>query len=183
MYFESELIVKKNLVTLSSSLAAIMLSGTLLIMPVEANSATAVANLVVSLIITANCTITATTLPFGSTGTLTAAINGTATVGVTCTNTTPYNVGLDGGNVTGSTVAGRLLAGTATGNTGTTVPFQLYSDTGRTTVWGNTIGTNTIAGTGSGVTQPLTVYGQVPVATATPQPDTYQSTVVATITF
>ena len=69
-----------------------------------------------------------------------------------------------------------------TGNTTTTLGFQLYQDTGRSVIWGNTQGTNTVGGTGTGSAQPITVYGQVP-AQATPKPDTYQSTVTATVYF
>jgi spore coat protein U-like protein len=108
---------------------------------------------------------------------LAAAINQTTTLSVTCSNTTPYNVGLDAGNASGSTVAARLLA-----NGAATVGFQMYSDSGRSTVWGNTIGTNTVSGTGTGSAQTLTVYGQVP-AQATPTANTYTSTVTASITF
>jgi spore coat protein U-like protein len=74
------------------------------------------------------------------------------------------------------------MAGTATGNTTTTVGFQLYQDAGRTVIWGNTQSTNTVAGTGTGSAQSLTVFGQVP-AQATPRPDTYQTTVTATVFF
>ncbi|OZI18930.1 spore coat protein U [Bordetella genomosp. 9] len=143
---------------------------------------TATANFAVTLTIAANCTIAATPLNFGSTGVLAAAVNQTTTLSVTCTNTTPYNIGLDAGTVTGSSVAARLLAGTRTGNTATTVGFQLYQNAGRTTVWGNTQSTDTVAGTGTGTAQTLTVYGQVP-AQATPAPDTYQTTVTATVYF
>lgn len=137
----------------------------------------------VTLTLTANCTIAAAPLNFGSHGVLNAPINQQGTVTVTCTATTPYNVGLDAGNVTGSTVAARLMAGTATGNTTTTIAFQLYQDTGRTTVWGNTQDTSTVAGTGNGIAQPIPVYGQVPAATTTPRPDTYQTVVTATVFF
>lgn len=174
--------MKKYLSFIKSSLLVVLAFGGILLMPATANSATATANLVVSLTITANCTIGASTVPFGSTSSLLTAINQTGTLNVTCTNTTPYTVGLDGGNVATSTVTARLMAGTATGNTTTTIPYQLYSDTGRSTVWGNTSGT-WVTGTGSGTSQTLTVYGQVPTATITPKPDTYQSTVIATITF
>lgn len=138
--------------------------------------------LTVTLTLLANCTITANPLNFGSTGVLAAAVNQQTTVSVTCTNTTPYNIGLDGGTVTGSTVTARLMAGTATGNTGTTVGFQLYQDSGRTTLFGNTQGTNTEGGTGTGSAQSISVYGQVP-AQATPKPDTYTTTVTATVYF
>ncbi|MBL3940689.1 spore coat U domain-containing protein, partial [Bacteroides thetaiotaomicron] len=75
----------------------------------------------VTLTLQPNCTIAANPLAFGTSGVLSAAVNQQTTVSVTCTNTTPYNVGLDAGSVTGSTVASRLMAGTSTGNTTTTV--------------------------------------------------------------
>ncbi|GAB3788154.1 Csu type fimbrial protein [Dyella agri] len=137
----------------------------------------------VTLTLQANCGITANPLNFGTAGVLTTAINQQSTLSVTCTNTTPYNVGLDAGTVTGSTVAGRLMAGTTTGNTGTTVGFQLYQDSGHTTVWGNTQGTNTVGGTGTGAAQTINVYGQVPPQGTTPKPDTYQTTITATVYF
>lgn len=143
---------------------------------------TATATFNVTLTLQANCAISANPLSFGTNGVLSTAVNQQSTLSVTCTNTTPYNVGLDGGTVAGSTVTSRLMAGTATGNTGTTVGFQLYQDAGHTTIWGNTQGTNTVAGTGTGSAQSLTVYGQVP-AQSTPKPDTYQTTVTATVYF
>ncbi|MFM0290925.1 Csu type fimbrial protein [Paraburkholderia megapolitana] len=146
------------------------------------SNGTATATFNVTLTLQANCTIAATPLNFGTSGVLTTALNQQTSVAVTCTNTTPYNVGLDAGTVAGSSIASRLMAGTATGNTGTTVGFQLYQDAGRATVWGNTQGTNTVAGTGTGSAQSITVYGQVP-AQATPKPDTYQTTVTATVYF
>lgn len=146
------------------------------------SNGTATATFTVSLTLQANCTISANPLNFGTNGVLATALNQQTTVAVDCTNTTPYNVGIDGGTVSGSTVTNRLLAGTATGNTSTTVGFQLYQDSGRTTVWGNTQGTNTVGGTGSGSVQTIAVYGQIPVQT-TPRPDTYQTTVTATVYF
>jgi spore coat protein U-like protein len=146
------------------------------------SNGTATATFNVTLTLQANCSISANPLSFGTNGVLSTAVNQQTTLSVTCTNTTPYNVGLDAGTVTGSSVTSRLMAGTASGNTGTTVGFQLYQDAGRTTIWGNTQGTNTVAGTGTGSAQSLTVYGQVP-AQATPKPDTYQTTVTATVYF
>jgi spore coat protein U-like protein len=58
----------------------------------------------------------------------------------------------------------------------------LYSNAGRTTVWGNTVGTDTVAGTGTGATQSLTVYGRVPVQ-STPGAGTYTDTVITTVTY
>ncbi|MBR8044531.1 spore coat U domain-containing protein [Burkholderia multivorans] len=163
-----------------SILSAAMLGGTA--HAATYSNGTATATFTVTLTLQPNCTIAANPLNFGTNGVLATAINQQTTLNVTCTNTTPYNVGLDAGTVTGSSVASRLMAGTSTGNTTTTVAFQLYQDAGRTTIWGNTQGTNTVAGTGTGAAQALTVYGQVP-AQATPKPDTYQTTVTATVYF
>jgi spore coat protein U-like protein len=65
---------------------------------------------------------------------------------------------------------------------GATVNYTLYSDSGRTTVWGTTIGTNTVAATGSGAAQSYTVYGRIPAQT-TPAPGTYNDTVTVTVTY
>ncbi|AOJ87514.1 spore coat protein U [Burkholderia sp. MSMB0856] len=170
---------------LSASLAAIFAFAPAL-QPVTVaavySNGTATAQFNVTLTIQANCAIAANPLAFGSSGVLTAAINQQTTVSVTCSNSTPYNIGLDAGSVSGSTVSSRLMAGTTSGNTSTTVGYQLYQDSGHTTVWGNTQGTDTVGGTGTGSAQVLNVYGQVPTQ-ATPKPDTYQAAVTATVYF
>lgn len=145
-------------------------------------SSTTTTTFQVQITLVASCAISASNLNFGSgIGLLTSAVNGSTTLSVTCSNSTPYTVGLDAGTVSGSTVTTRLMAGTTAGNTSTTMQFQLYSDSGRTTTWGNASG-SWISGTGSGSAQSLTVYGQVP-AQSTPKPDTYQTTITATVTY
>ena len=134
----------------------------------------------VTLKIIANCTIAAAGLDFGqSQGVLATAVNVNTTVNVTCTSTTPYNVGLTAGTGTGSSGTTRYLSGTG-GNVGT-VQFNLYQTAG-STLWGDTQGTNTVSGTGNGASQPITVYGNIPPQ-ATPAPDTYKSTITATVYF
>ena len=126
----------------------------------------------------ASCTInSASTLNFGSQGVLIANVDQTSTLQVQCTNTTPYNIGLDAGTGTGATVAVRKMTSGAN-----TVNYSLYSDSGRSTVWGNTVGTNTVAATGSGASQSYTVYGRV-TAQTTPAPATYSDTVTVTVTY
>jgi spore coat protein U-like protein len=138
------------------------------------------ANFDVTMKIIADCTIAATPLDFGqSQGVLASAVNVNTTLNVTCTNTTPYNVGLSAGTGTGSSTAARLMSGT--GANTSTVAYNLRLTAGGGN-WGNIQGTDTLSGTGSGVTQNHTVYGEVP-AQATPQPDTYKSTIVATVYF
>ena len=128
--------------------------------------------------ITATCLInSASTLNFGTQGVLAANVDQTSTLQVTCTNTTPYNIGLDAGTGSGATVAVRKL--TSSSNT---LNYTLYSDTGRTTVWGNTVSTDTVAGTGNGTGQSYTVYGRIPAQT-TPAPGNYTDTITVTVTY
>jgi spore coat protein U-like protein len=128
--------------------------------------------------VTSSCVInSASTLDFGSTGVLTANVDNTSTIAVQCTNTTPDNIGLDAGLGTGATVAVRKLT-----NGANTINYSLYTTAARTTVWGNTVGTNTVAGTGSGASQNYTVYGRVPAQT-TPTPAAYTDTITVTVTY
>ena len=141
-------------------------------------AATATSTFQVQVAITATCTInSASTLNFGSQGILSANVDQTSTIQVQCTNTTPYNIGLDAGTGSGATVAVRKL--TSGGNT---VNYTLYSDSGRTTVWGNTVSTDTVAGTGNGSAQSYTVYGRIPTQ-STPAPGNYADTITVTVTY
>ena len=144
------------------------------------SNGTGTATFDVSMKIIANCVIAATPLDFGqSQGVLNTAVNVNTSLNVTCSNTTPYNVGLSAGSGSGSTGTTRFMSGTG-GNTAT-VAFNLFQTAGAT-LWGDTQGTNTVGGVGNGNAQTLTVYGQVPAQT-TPMPDTYRSTITATVYF
>ncbi|WP_312511391.1 spore coat U domain-containing protein [Massilia sp.] len=134
----------------------------------------------VTMRVVADCTISAAGIDFGQTGVMAAAINGTSNINVTCTNTTPYNVGLDAGTGAGSTGTTRYMVGATGGNTDT-VELKLFRQAG-TGLWGNTQGSDTVGGTGNGVAQVLTVYGEIPKQKAV-TPDTYKSTITATIYF
>lgn len=124
----------------------------------------------------AACTLSATSLAFGSyTG---APINSTATITVTCTNTTTYNVGLSAGTASGATVTNRSMTGPNSAKLG----YKLFRDSGRTLNWGNTVGTDTVSGTGSGSVQSLTVYGQLPGGQYV-APGSYADTITATVTY
>jgi spore coat protein U-like protein len=129
----------------------------------------------VSVTVASGCTITATTLAFGNyVGSL---INATSTVSVTCTNTTAYNVGLNQGTHGGS-VTTRKMAGPG----GALLGYSLYQNSGHSTNWGNTVGTDTETGTGNGALQPLTVYGQLPAGQIVALGN-YTDTITATVTY
>ncbi len=145
----------------------------------RAEAVTATSSFTVQLTIAAQCTIVSTsTLNFGTNGVINANIEQSATLNVQCTNTTPYNIGLDGG-ANGGTTTTRLMKG---GPTNETIQYKLFSNSGRTTNWGNTVGTDTVASTGNGASQPFTIYGRVPPQT-TPTPGAYSDTVTVTVTY
>lgn len=117
------------------------------------------------------CTVTASALNFGTTGGLTSPTPLTTTIAVQCPSGTAYNVGLDAGLNGGGSINARAMAQGVE-----LIGYQLYSNAALSAIWGNTVGTNTVAGTGNGSTQNLIVYGNVP-AQATPSPGSYGDTV------
>jgi spore coat protein U-like protein len=156
----------------------VVVAAACLLSPVSAFAATTTSTFTTQITLAASCTInSASTLNFGTQGVLATNIDQTSTLQVQCSNTTPYNIGLDVGTGSGATVATRKLTSGAN-----TVDYTLYSDSGRTTVWGNTVGTDTVAATGTGTAQSHTVYGRVPAQT-TPAPGTYTDTITVTVTY
>lgn len=135
----------------------------------------------VTLTITAACTIdapAATDVAFGSQPSSATNIDAAGQLNVNCTPGTGYAIALSPGlNAGGGGIAARAMASPD----GTLVPYQLYQDPARSTVWGETPGTDTVAGTGSGAVQTGPVYGRVPSANFPAA--TYTDTVTATITY
>ncbi|SRR5579885_1218948 len=145
-----------------------------------AQAATSTATMPVTITIQNACNVSSvapTALNFGTQGPLVNPVNQTSTITVTCTKNAPYNIGLDAGANGGGNVNNRAM-----NNGANLVTYQLYSDSGRNTVWGNTIGTNTVASSGTGSAQAFTVYGQVPAQT-TPPAGVYNDTVNVTVTY
>lgn len=131
----------------------------------------------ISATVQAACNINAANMNFGSLTLLNANVDATSTITVQCTNSTPFNVGLNIGNGSGATVTARkMTSGTKT------IVYSLYQNAARTTVWGDTVGTDTASGIGIGANQYLTVYGRAPPQ-VTPAPATYTDTIIVTITY
>ena len=128
------------------------------------------------------CSISASDLDFGSHDfSESANIDATSTITVKCTKGTSYTVGLNAGSTSGNTDTARKMAGITSGNTDT-VAYALYSNSGRTTNWGATVGMPTAA-TGNNNNQTLTVYGRVLPGALNVQADDYKDTITATITY
>jgi spore coat protein U-like protein len=133
----------------------------------------------VQLTITAECVInSAGTLDFGSKGVINANVDATSSIKVQCTNTTPFDIGLDAGQGSGADTTTRLM----TGPNSETVAYKMYSNAGHTTNWGNTVSTDTVTSAGTGAEQTFTVYGRVAPQT-TSRPGAYSDTVQVTVTY
>ena len=144
----------------------------------SAQAATSAASMLVTATVQGACAVTANPLPFGNYST-TATSTANSTIGVICTYGTPYNVGLNAGVGSGASGTSRLMtqaAGTST------LTYNLYSDAGLSTLWGGTVGTNTVAGSGTGLGQNLTVYGQVPSGQNVPA-GAHTDTITVTLTY
>jgi len=142
-------------------------------------AATATSSFQVRITVQAQCLAATTTdLDFGSSGFLSTNIDAQSTIQVQCTNTTPYNVGFDQG-INGASVTARRMKG---GPSNELISYAIYSNAARTTNWGNTVGTDTMAGTGNGAAQTIQVYGRIPAQT-TPIPGSYTDTITVTVTY
>lgn len=152
-------------------------------LPAPLIAATSTTSFETSATVADTCSVSATNLAFGSiTPVDNTNFDATSTVDVTCSNGTAYNIGLNAGaNSSDGTVSTRRMSDGAA--TPEYLSYQVYSDSGRTTVWGNTVGTNTVAATGSGSTQSNTVYGRVPSGQQTVSTGSYADTVTVTVTY
>ncbi len=160
----------------------IMVGAALALTAGSAMAATSTSTFGVSATVENSCSVSAIALGFGSIDPI-ANVNtdGTTTVDVTCSNTTAYDVGLDAGTTTGATVTARQMSdGSATPNL---LDYSLYSESGRTSNWGDTVGTDTVSGTGNGTAQTLTVYGRVPSGQQTATVGSYTDNITVTVTY
>lgn len=151
--------------------------GTLL-MASSAQQATS--NIKVTAEVKGSCTITTVDVDFGPYDPVvtnrTAPKDATGSVTVTCTQGTP---GATIGIGTGSNAPGRRMAGA-----GSFMVYELYSNPGRTTVWG-TLATNDVdvpVPASSTTPQTFTIYGRIPQAQDVPVGN-YSDVALATVNF
>jgi spore coat protein U-like protein len=143
-----------------------------------ASAATTTTSLAVSANVIGTCTVSTAGLAFGTYDPAQPTdLTQTATISTTCTTGIAYDIGLDAGTGAGATVANRLM--TSGGNT---LAYGLYSDSGHTTNWGNTVGTDTVAATGTGAAQTATVYGKITAGTPAVL-GSYADSVLVTVTY
>lgn len=142
----------------------------------KAIASTATTTLAVSATVLSICTVTSTPIAFGNyTG---ALINASGTVLLTCTIGTAATIGLDTG-ANGAHASGTTRAMAVSGNY---LSYEIYQDSGHTTVWTNS-GGGAESTTGTGVVQTLTAQGQLPANQLTVPVGAYVDTVNVTVTY
>ena len=128
--------------------------------------------------VTADCSVDASLLDFGSEGTLDHRVYGKASLVVICTAELPYAIALNyplygdkPGPLTRQMTSGKE-----------SVIYGTYQDGGFSKPWGQTDGDDTVTGVGTGTRQIYTVFGMVEPQT-TPSPATYSDTVIVSLTY
>jgi spore coat protein U-like protein len=145
-------------------------------------AATATGSFDVQITIQETCVTTSasgsTVLNFGTQTLLNANVDASVNLSVQCSSGTDYDVSLDNGLNTSR----RMDSTSGAGVGANIVDYELYTDSGRTTVWPTTAGTAPYPYTGTGAAQSIPVYGRVPTQT-TPPAGNYYDTVGITVTY
>ena len=142
---------------------------------------TGTSSLSVGATVTANCVVSTTAVAFGSVDvTAGSNVDGTGGLSVTCTNGTAWAASADAGSGIGASLATRKMA-----NGADLLDYVLYTDSARSSVWGDGVGgtTSTFAGTGSGEEQASTIYARVPSGQTSLPAGSYADTVTVTVTY
>jgi spore coat protein U-like protein len=144
---------------------------------VPLTASTSTATLTVTATVAAECTVGAATLAFGAYSTLGSSnLDQSTSFNVACTSGTSATIGLNlGSNASGST---RRLANGGGGF----LTYELYSDSGRSTVWGNSGGALVNYSASSNAAEAFTVYGRIPGA-QNAAIGSYSDSVTITVTF
>lgn len=137
------------------------------------------ANLPVSVVVSNNCTITTAAVTFAGYDPLSAtdADSTGGSVTITCTKGATTSIGLDNG---ANASSGQRRMKDATTDY---LNYFLFSDSGRTTTWGNAAGSWVVPPAAPDKTpRPYAVYGRITAGQDVPS-GTYNDTVVATVNF
>lgn len=166
--------MKKSILAATAAFSIVALAGA------QANAATSSnSSFQVTLNVQGSCSIqSATDMAFGAQSTLASNLDVTSSIGVQCTNSTPYTISLSAGGGAGATIASRLLTNAGGG----TIGYGIFRDSNRTQVWGSTASVDTQGGTGNGSVQTYTAYGRV-APVVSPAIGSYNDTVSVTVTY
>ena len=127
-----------------------------------------------------SCQITATDLDFGTYDKHESkATDAQSNIEVDCTKGANWNLGLDKG-LHGEDVEHRAMANDTDG---VLLDYGIFQDPAHTLNWGDTVGVDTVSGTGTGVVQEIGAYGDIPKRQNQVTAGGYSDTITATITF
>lgn len=149
----------------------------------SALAATPTATFEVTATVTDSCLVSATNLNFGAYDSVAAtALDGTSTITVTCTAGTKYKIGLDAGLQSAvATGTSRAMVGDDAATT--LLNYELYTESGHGTVWGDLGGGTTVAQSAlTGGPLDYTVYGQIPAPQYVPAAN-YADTINVTVEY
>ena len=141
------------------------------------NDGTAFLILDVVAYVSKQCSVSASDINFGSRGALATNVNANGRLDVLCTPGTDFAISLSNGQ-NGTSANDRKMRSPAGG----TVDYNLYRTPDYTAVWGSSLSTDTLSGSGSGTTDAYTVFGRVP-AQPTPAAGVYSDTIIVTLTY
>jgi len=161
---------------ITSSILALTIIG---VSATSASAATSSATLTVTATVATSCAITGGTLAFGNYDPLSATPkDASLIIDATCAKGTTYNIGLGlGGHAS-------LTTRKMEDEDGDLLTYELYSDSNRSVVWGDTIGTDTVSFTAADFNpKNFTVYGRIFAGQDVDVDVAYADTVAITITF
>jgi len=130
--------------------------------------------------VTANCTLSTSAISFGTVNPISGSnVDATGGISVTCTNGTSWTASAGVGSGSGASFAARRMS-----SGGNTLNYNIFTDAGRTTVWGDGTGsTATLGNSGTGTAQNVTLYGRVASGQTAVTPGSYSDTVAVTVTY
>lgn len=165
---------------------SLIVAATLAVTTSAVLAATSPATATFQVLITVNkaCSViagTASNIDFGAVDSSATGLSASSNISVTCSKSTPYNVGLLPSN--NSTTGGGVMSPIVVGPD--TVAYQLRSVSATGPVWGSTatataVG-NGVAGTGTGAAQTIPVFATVANANVTP--GAYADTVTVLVNY
>jgi len=155
---------------------------------ISQTTSTPVSAFTANFVIPPTCSVSSTSnvafTPIGIIGSTSSRIDATGAVSVNCSAGATYTIYLgDGGNRISGGGNRQMSSGS------NLLPYQLYKDNGRTSIWDTTGGTTATGGsggvtlTGTGAAASTTVYASIPAGTALPPPGSYNDTVVVTVAY
>lgn len=150
----------------------------------QASAQEVTSNFDVKIEIVASCEIgtgTPQELNFGTHDMFKENVQGFTELSVRCTKGSEYKIALNAGtHAEGGDISRRRMKGIGDRNSNDYVPYNLYTDEGRTRVWGG-VETSMVSKTGTGKEEKIKIYGKVPSTNFTV--GKYSDTVTATVTF